>query len=700
MAKMSAGPATVRAAAVVALAYLLLGELLPLPAARALLEGWAEQQVLLLALLSGLLTVLASCSSGSSFAAAPISAASLLAALNVGGLVVSLAPTPWFLVSDNCPVAPGAACDPLAIVLDVVGLVSARLARLDLGLCLVLASRGDSAWLLGATSGALGYAEAIPLHRTAGWWCAGMSALHSATYLLFYLETGGLRSLWVSCFPARTADGKLNRLGLVNFFGLVAAAALLALALPAQPTFRRRCYHVFQRLHLPVAAAFVVCCALHDLEILLFAVPGLASWYVERRTASSCRPRLLPATARLLPGTSGPWVELTVDCGAALPRASTPAPAPRGRWVSLRVAPLGHEWHPLSVTSSASGSGAELSAVVSARAGDWTRALADLCAPPAAARRFEVEVAGPYPFGGGAWSLSAEGGEQPALLLLAGGTGVTAWLPALSSARPAGRRCHLVWCVQDEADYLALAKRLPPEGGVRVTVHVTRAATGADGPLASSAADGEGAQASPPPPVRRRSSAWVQLVAALVGLVVGHWGWRGAAAALLLPKFPGDDDDGWLHQSVVGYTLSRRVLPIVLIVASMLLAAAASRCVSACAPSRRCYGYPAVTELARARQPQEPLFTDASSTAQPPPARAAPEEAQPADREGHDVRAGRPSFDALVRDAAQGLDAPRRLVVAACGPAALVNAARKAVAAARKECRGVRIEFAGGDSAW
>ena len=66
------------------------------------------------------------------------------------------------------------------------------------------------------------------------------------------------------------------------------------------------------------------------------------------------------------------------------------------------------------------------------------------------------------------------------------------------------------------------------------------------------------------------------------------------------------------------------------------------------------------------------------------------------------MRAGRPSFDALVREAAQGLEeaAPRRLVVAACGPAALVNAARKAVAAARKECRGVRIEFAGGDSAW
>ena len=85
---------------------------------------------------------------------------------------------------------------------------------------------------------------------------------------------------------------------------------------------------------------------------------------------------------------------------------------------------------------------------------------------------------------------------------------------------------------------------------------------------------------------------------------------------------------------------------------------------------------------------------------QPPPARAAPEEAQPADREGHDVRAGRPSFDALVREAAQGLEAPRRLVVAACGPAALVNAARRAVAAARKECRGVRLEFSGSESRW
>ena len=38
----------------------------------------------------------------------------------------------------------------------------------------------------------------------------------------------------------------------------------------------------------------------------------------------------------------------------------------------------------------------------------------------------------PFPSGGGAWSLDiAQGQDEPALLLLAGGTGVTGWLPGL-----------------------------------------------------------------------------------------------------------------------------------------------------------------------------------------------------------------------------------------------------------------------------
>ena len=57
--------------------------------------------------------------------------------------------------------------------------------------------------------------------------------------------------------------------------------------------------------------------------------------------------------------------------------------------------------------------------------------------------------------------------------------------------------------------------------------------------------------------------------------------------------------------------------------------------------------------------------------------------------------------DALVLAAAAGLQ-KQCLVVAACGPASLLLAARKSVAAAHKQCHGhgVRLVFSGADSSW
>lgn len=288
---------TVAGAIVVLFAYFCAGELLPVPAIRAnqwLLQYWDLQQVVLLGVLSCLLVALlstAGCDScGSSFVVGGANATSLFALLNGVPLVAAVVTSYWHSESDNCPLVPSEACDYLSTVLDTIGLSSARLARLDLAMCLLLAARGDAAWAVGA---GLGYAEAIPLHRLAGWWCAAQSALHSIVYLLFYLYAGGgLHAVWLFCFPAPLADGQLNRLGLVNFLGVLAFLVLLGLALTAAPRFRRRYYHVFQRLHLPVAAAFVLCCALHDLPILLFALPGLASWCVSR-----CRALRMPAEA-------------------------------------------------------------------------------------------------------------------------------------------------------------------------------------------------------------------------------------------------------------------------------------------------------------------------------------------------------------------------------------------------------------------
>ena len=83
----------------------------------------------------------------------------------------------------------------------------------------------------------------------------------------------------------------------------------------------------------------------------------------------------------------------------------------------------------------------------------------------------QVEVTGPFPTGGGNWSLA----DEPALLLIAGGTGVYGWLPALAGVDgAAGRQVHLAWCVKTDADYLALAGSLPPrKAGVKITIFVT-----------------------------------------------------------------------------------------------------------------------------------------------------------------------------------------------------------------------------------
>ena len=210
------------------------------------------------------------------------------------------------------------------------------------------------------------------------------------------------------------------------------------------------------------------------------------------------------------------------------------------------------------------------------------------------------------------------------------------------------------------------------------------------------------------------------------GLVVGHWGWLYAEVALGLPRVP--TDPGWAHQTLLGYSLLRRCLPIAMIVASM--AATTAICSRAltyarafCSPHRRRPGTELGAVVISPQRPQQPLFTGASSSASSASSAAStfcsfsstPGPSPPQGPGGltdataagggtgvaarHQMHCGRPDLDALVRDAVAGVGR-RRLVVAACGPQTLVQAARKAVRAARTERPGVRIEFCGGESAW
>ena len=367
----------------------------------------------------------------------------------------------------------GEDCQSWSVLLDAVGLITCRLARIDIGLTLLLSARG---WLYGFTGGWLADPESIPLHRFVGWWAIGQSAVHSVCYLILYIIQGGWSGLLENCFPTPLP----HTLGLINFFGVAAFVVSIPISIYSLPMVRKRVYHIFQLTHLPLAILFMVTSCLHDFQILYFTIPGIVNWYAGRKKGET-----LPASAKLLKGTSGPWVELSIDC-SSISSSYMNSSAPRGQWASIRVAALGREFHPLSVVCSSRIDGSTyLSALVSTKAGNWSKALSKLADFEGHESFLEVEVDGVHPVGGGDWSFRGSMQEndndndadlgQPAILLIAGGTGVYGWLQGLATSVASGRNgVHLIWCVTQEPDYEALSERLPVNQDIRVTVYVTR----------------------------------------------------------------------------------------------------------------------------------------------------------------------------------------------------------------------------------
>jgi len=702
-----------RAVAAAAATYFLLGELLPydirLAARRVgVAARWQVQEVALIVALSCLFLLLGTTPKAGAHGKGPpwlvVDAPKALAVANILPLAASTM-TPLFArVSDNCPLSERA-LRLLSLELDSLGLVSARAARLDLGLVLLASSRSSRSWLLATTGGRVGFAEAVEGHRAAGWWCVVQSALHSVAYLLFYLvEGGGWRAVWRYCFPVPLASktNGVNTLGLVNFFGVVAFGIALALALAAIERIRRRHFEIFQMLHLPLAALFVLGCALHDLPILLFACPGLADWFFGWRYDEGAAERRLPARARVLEGTS--WVEVTVTIasdatggGWDAAADATPSAAPMGRWVRLRFPGLlGRESHPFSVASMTR---TELSVLVSARGGDWTKKLAALADQVEAA-----DVCGPYSFGAEEWALAGrclEREEETSLLLIAGGTGISGWLEGEMALA-----CHrLVWCVQTVADYQALAPRLPSHA----RVFITRGASAGGGKIGpprqapeprqggGGVGGGEGMVLS------SRSSNFpsVSLAAAIVGLAVQEgfwWGW-------VIPRLPAASRHHWTT-----YILVHRCLPIIIIIITMAATTGLGSRLAA-ALRRRVHRRQRRWQYEKVGNGEcEALGGDASI------AELGGETVSTRGRRSWlkqpDVRFGRPDLCEMVQKMVaevRGHDATaggvrKRLVVSACGPMVMVEAAEKAVEAVRDapdfERMRVRLEFFGLDSRW
>ncbi|GMH64045.1 hypothetical protein TrLO_g12119 [Triparma laevis f. longispina] len=549
--------------------------------------------------------------------------------LNIGPVLLWVSAAFISLSLGGCPDTEGYGCDKNKVTvsfLAAVGLVSCRLARLDMGVSLLLSARGDAAWLLGATKGWISFPEGVPTHRLAGWWCLAHTMLHGVTYLVLYFVEGGRHDVLLNCMPM-SSNGDMNRLGLVNFYGVIGCAVVIPFAAYGLPWVRELWYHQFQFFHLPLSLMFVVSSALHDLPILFFALPGLANWYNCKASATWSA----DAEVRLLPGTSGPWLEFSIECSEE---------KARGQWISVRVIPLGKELHPFSVAYSTD---KKLVMLVSSSAGNWSEELLKLAN---AESRFKVDVEGPF---------LAGRGSSTASLLLAGGTGLAGFLPGLNAAASAssGRHCHLVWCVRSEADYLALASKIPET--VEVSVYVTQstlpsAVRGLRVDKRTAAAVSEYRFIGP--------SSLLSIAMILVGFSICHLGLDDGM--LLLDKAA--------NQTVAGFTIMNRIGPVILILG----------CVVGVHTFKRL--------LWRKKVIKEENIVEETSTLL--------ESIESSGHFRHAIFSGRPDLKDLVREAAAG-GSSGGLTVAACGPTSFLEAARKAAEAAAAD-----VMFVGNEPRW
>ena len=386
---------------------------------------------------------------------------------------------------------------PWGDLMEAIAYVSGVLCQFDMGLCLLPLAR-ESAWL---NTACVAYPEGIPFHRITGWWCVIQTLVHSIAEVLAvmteaaeeyaqkkYATTAGEFSgtswhaswsamlvflfPWVQRLNDETAEPELNSEGLLNFLGLIGTLCSTVLAIYSLPAVRRRLYHWFYFVHVPMAAGFIVMGMLHSVPMTYFVLPGLTALFIDRsdylgRTAVSRAHRAV-ATATIM---TEDWLRLDIAMGAA--KLSTEG-ALGTQWVYLRVPAVSGEWHPFSLA-------AREPSIIIKGVGDWSTALHKLAVKTALTARKEgegergetklvcqlpVDVDGVY------GSQTPPWGSYSHLLMIGGGVGVTPWLPLMEHGLDSSQRCSLVFVVRDEQEYHAMRPWLP--AGDRTRAFVTR----------------------------------------------------------------------------------------------------------------------------------------------------------------------------------------------------------------------------------
>ena len=188
-----------------------------------------------------------------------LSLTTMLGILNLAPLIAWIATTYLILQFGDCNethlAKSDGQCDSLKVLLDAIGIISGRLARIDLGITLSLSANG--AWLPGITNG---YSDCLKVFQCIGLLDGGVSCspffIQLFTFIL--LSRWWLKRRLAEMFSNRSLnedddeDGEINInvLGLVNCFGVMAFVLILLIALFGLPVIRKSWYLLFQRTHL------------------------------------------------------------------------------------------------------------------------------------------------------------------------------------------------------------------------------------------------------------------------------------------------------------------------------------------------------------------------------------------------------------------------------------------------------------------
>ncbi|KAJ3380690.1 hypothetical protein HDU92_005845 [Lobulomyces angularis] len=233
----------------------------------------------------------------------------------------------------------------------------------------------------------------------------------------------------------------LSRRGLLNFFGIIAWAAMIAMLVTSIYLIRRKYYKLFFWTHQLYILA-VIFAVMHDSNVIYYIIPALLYLVYDK-----IAPRLTNSEFRNAKATIYYMDKTIVRLNITLPNNQEFPYYPPGSWVNICFPKLSKiDWHPFSITSNYLDNKKVLTIIVASK-GKWSSGLVEMSADGSAV---EVPVKVNGYFGNGHPFK-----ENVRSLLVAGGTGVSALIPftkKLLESEP--NLTKFVWVVKKPADLL------------------------------------------------------------------------------------------------------------------------------------------------------------------------------------------------------------------------------------------------------